>query len=310
MKRRFFFSLVLLGAMAALLIWSDTVRQAVQEGLALCAQSVIPSLFPFFVVSALLVSLGFAQFLGRPLEGFMRVLFHVGGNGAAALVLGLAGGYPVGARTAAELYRQGLCTRWEAERLLGFCNNCSPAFAVSILGWGVFRSGRAGVWLYLIHVLSALLTGMLLARLDRQPLPRPGTARRSSAAPASPSPVSLSGALVGAVQSGLQSILGVCAFVVLFMVVLLPLRAVPGHLGDVLVGAVELFNGANRLTADRAGFLLASALLGWGGLSVHCQTLSVLSGSGLSTRSYWLGKALQGLFSAALAWELVALGQA
>ena len=80
--------------MAALLIWSDTVRQAVQEGLALCAQSVIPSLFPFFVVSALLVSLGFAQFLGRPLEGFMRVLFHVGGNGAAALVLGLAGGYP------------------------------------------------------------------------------------------------------------------------------------------------------------------------------------------------------------------------
>lgn len=310
MKRRFFFSLVLLGAMAALLIWSDTVRQAVQEGLALCAQSVIPSLFPFFVVSALLVSLGFAQFLGRSLEGFMRVLFHVGGNGAAALVLGLAGGYPVGARTAADLYRQGLCTRQEAERLLGFCNNCSPAFAVSILGWGVFHSGRAGVWLYLIHVFSALLTGMLLARLDRQPVPRPGTARKSSAAPASPSPVSLSGALVGAVQSGLQSILGVCAFVVLFMVVLLPLRAVPGHLGDVLVGAVELFNGANRLTADRAGFLLASALLGWGGLSVHCQTLSVLSGSGLSTRSYWLGKALQGLFSAALAWELVALGQA
>lgn len=307
MKRRFFFSLALLGAMAALLIWSDAVRQAVQEGLTLCARTVIPSLFPFFVVSALLVSLGFAQSLGRPLEGFMRLLFHVGGNGAAALVLGLAGGYPVGARTAAELYRQGLCTRREAERLLGFCNNCSPAFAVSILGWGVFHSGRAGVWLYLIHVLSALLTGMLLARLDRQPPARSGTAHRPSAAPASPPPVSLSGALVGAVQSGLQSMLGVCAFVVLFMVVLLPLRAVPGFWGTLAVGVVELFNGAARLTGDRAGFLLAAALLGWGGLSVHCQTLSVLSGSGLSTRSYWLGKALQGLFSAALAWGLTAL---
>ena len=80
MKRRFFFSLALLGAMAALLIWSDAVRQAVQEGLTLCARTVIPSLFPFFVVSALLVSLGFAQSRGRPLEGFMRILFHVGGT--------------------------------------------------------------------------------------------------------------------------------------------------------------------------------------------------------------------------------------
>ena len=295
-KKRALLWILLLGTMAALLVWSGPVRQAVQEGLALCGRSVIPSLFPFFVAAALLVSLGFAQWLGNLLEGFMRPLFGIGGNGAAALVLGLVGGYPVGARTAAELYRQGLCTRTEAERLLGFCNNCSPAFVVGILGQGIFGDSRAGAWLYLIHVLSALLTGLLLRQSGKRPEKAPPRAHL----PVS-QPETFSGALVSAVQSGLQALRGVCAFVVLFMVVLLPLRSLPGLPGDLLVGAVELFNGAQRLTPDRTGFILAAGLLGWGGLSVHCQTLSVLAGNGLSARAYWLGKAVQGGISAVLA---------
>lgn len=302
-KKRVLLWMLLLGAMAALLVWSGPVRQAVQEGLALCGRSVIPSLFPFFVAASLLVSLGFAQWLGDLLEGFMRPLFGIGGNGASALVLGLVGGYPVGARTAAELYRQGLCTRTEAERLLGFCNNCSPAFVVGILGQGIFGDSRAGVWLYLIHVLSALLTGLVLRQGSRQSEKAPPRAHL----PAS-QPKPFAEALVSAVQAGLQAMLGVCAFVVLFMVALLPLRSLPGLPGDVLVGAAELFNGAQRLTPDRTGFVLAAGLLGWGGLSVHCQTLSVLAGSGLSARTYWLGKAAQGGISAALALGAVMLG--
>ncbi|MBU5626206.1 sporulation protein [Oscillibacter sp. MSJ-2] len=290
MKRKLLYLFLLL-TMAALLYWSQDVRAGVQEGISLCLQSAIPSLFPFFVVSSLLIDLGFADALGRRLEGLMQPLFHVGGAGAAALALGVLGGYPVGAGTAAALYSQQALSRDEAQRLLAFCNNCSPAFAVNVLGLGVFGSGRIGFCLWLIHVLAALLTGLFF-RGKRSDL-RGVRLRRVKKA------LSFSEAFVKAAGSGARSMAGVCAFIILFSVALLPLRRLGGETGALLIGFTELFNGAALLSADRLGFLTAAGLLGWGGLSVHCQTLSVIPG--LSSRYYWMGKSIQCLLCVLLA---------
>ncbi|NLU24484.1 MAG: hypothetical protein GXW99_07225 [Clostridiales bacterium] len=72
------------------------------------------------------------------------------------------------------------------------------------------------------------------------------------------------------------------------------------HQGLIL-GLLELTNGILSLTPDRAGFLSAAVLLGFGGLSVHCQTAAVLSGTDLSLKYYWLGKLMQAGFSFLLA---------
>lgn len=87
------------GALAILLLrQAETAAQAVRDGIQLCLTSVIPALFPFFAVSSLLVALGAAEAAGRVLAHPFRRLFRCGGAGCAALLLGLVGGYPVGAR--------------------------------------------------------------------------------------------------------------------------------------------------------------------------------------------------------------------
>lgn len=91
----------------ALICWPKEVSAAVRDGLGLCYNVIIPSLFPFFILSSLVVSLGMAGYLGRLLEPVMRPLFHVSGACAAALALGFIGGYPVGARSALTLYENG-----------------------------------------------------------------------------------------------------------------------------------------------------------------------------------------------------------
>ena len=98
----------LIFCLMALLFLPDIGAQAARDALALCAQTVIPSLFPFFVLSSLLVSCGAADTLSHLLSPLMRPLFGLSGTGAAALGLGLCGGYPVGARTAAALADLGL----------------------------------------------------------------------------------------------------------------------------------------------------------------------------------------------------------
>ena len=268
----------------------------VAAALALCARSVIPALFPFLAVSTLLLRLGFGELAAPWLAGLMEPLFRVDGAGSSALLLGLVGGYPIGPRTTAELYRQGSLRKDEAERLLTFSNNSNPVFLISVLGIGVFGSVRVGIWLWLIHVLSALLTGLCFRRY-----------RASSSAPQAPTrgsafhAVSFSAALVESVRAACSGILSVCAFVLFFYVLARPLSALPPPLGPVLVGVTELFSLTPLLTADRFGFVLSAAASGWGGLSVLCQTAAVLEGSGLSPRSCVLGKAVQGLFSLLLA---------
>ena len=111
-------SLLLCGVLVWFLADAGQVRQDVSAALALCARSVIPALFPFLVVSTLLLRLGFGELAAPWLAGLIEPLFRVDGVGSSALLLGLVGGYPIGPRTTAELYRQGALRRDEAERLL------------------------------------------------------------------------------------------------------------------------------------------------------------------------------------------------
>lgn len=288
--------------LCGLLIWfladAEGVRSAAAEALALCAGSVIPALFPFLAVSSLLVSLGLGQWLSPYLSGLMSGLFRLPGPAGSALLLGLAAGYPVGARTAAELYRSGQLTRGEAERLLTFCNDSNPVFLVSVLGAGVFGSVRTGLWLWLIHVSAALLTGLLFRGREGASLHRPLRCAPADSLPSFPA------ALVDAVRGAAGTMLSVCAFVTLFFVLSAPLAHLPPPLGPLLTGTLELFSLTPRLTADRFGFVLASGCAGWGGVSVLCQTAAVLEGTGLSPRPCVLGKLTHGLLSALLAAAL------
>ena len=274
---------------AALLLFPAESAAAASEGVTLCLTTVLPALFPFFVLSSLLVQSRVPRLLSRALAGFMHPLFGVSGAGASALILGLLGGYPVGARTVAELYARGEVEQDEAEQLLVFCNNSGPGFFLGVCGTAVFDSARAGAYLYLIHVFSALVTGVLLRRELGLPRRKPTQGRSA--------PLDLA----AAVQGAFAAVGSVCAFVIFFMVLLrlmmlIPLlNALPPLPRAALFGFVEMTNGVAALPSTRAGFVLCAAIMNWGGLSVQAQTRAMLAEGGLSARRCALGKAVQTL---------------
>ena len=313
--------LALLIATAGLVAAPGEAISGAKDGLTLCFNVIVPSLFPFFVLSSLVVDLGLAAYLGRALEGLMRPLFQVSGSCAAAVALGFIGGYPVGARTALQLYQQGLCSKTEAERLLAFCNNSGPAFILGVVGAGIFGDSRVGFLLYLTHALASLLVGLLFRFYG-------GSERRhlSKSCPKPIRTVTVPAAFTGAVTRSLQSTLNICAFVVFFAVVLQLLSAygVFAALANLLAlagfeqewarrlvaGLLELSSGVSSLrgSTQLAGRVsMAAFMLGWAGLSVHCQVLSFLVDSGLSAKTYLAGKLFHGLIAAGLTWGLTRL---
>ena len=96
MKKRIYI-LLALGALAALTAFSAQAQDSVRDALRLCADTIIPSLFPFFVLSVLLNRLGLPGMLSRLMGRAASALFGVSGEGASALFIGLTGGYPMGA---------------------------------------------------------------------------------------------------------------------------------------------------------------------------------------------------------------------
>lgn len=283
-------TLLLLFLPALAVFWivrSADVHAATEAALRLCVYTLLPALFPFFVLTSLLISLGFPELLSRLLTRPMARLFHLGGGGASALLLGFLGGYPAGARTVCELYTAGEVSRDEAERLLAFANNASPAFFVSFVGGEVFGDPRLGLWLWLIHVFSALAVGLLFR--GKGPVRRCALPRREAA--------SFSAALVPAVASALSAYLTVCSFVLLFSLVSFPLD---GH--PLLLGLFELSRGVAALPATRLGFALAGFFCGFGGLAVQLQTLAFILPAALSARKHIAGKLLQGILAGTLSF--------
>lgn len=293
MKRFFSLALPLLFSLL-LLTQGQTAAQGVRDGLSLCAQSVIPALFPFLTAVGLLLRLGAAAAVQKWFAPLMGPLFHLRGVCVLPLAAGLMGGYPTGAKITADLWRQGLLSRQEAERCLAFVNNCGPAFLLSFAGQTVLGSPAAGVWLYGIHILSALLTGLLLCR---RPVP-PG---EEGISPAAIQCMGFGEALVDAVRGAVTGILQICGFVVLFhgLAALLPFSGP-------IVGVLEMVSGLSSLSPGAVGFAAAAVMTAWGGLSVHCQTMAVTGG--LSLRLYWVGKLLQPLLSLLLALAVLGLG--
>lgn len=274
-------------AMAVLILDAKTALAGAQSGLELCVRVVIPSLFPFLFLSVMVTG----SLMGRniPMLRPLGMLCRIPKGAESLLAVGLLGGYPVGAQSIAQAYNEGLLTKEDARRMLGFCSNAGPSFIFGMLA-GVFDS--AVLWvLWGIHILSAVLTGLLL------PGGSSGVTDSRRAPAVSPS---------AALERSLKVMATICGWVIVFRVLLTFLQRwflwmLPNEAEIAVSGLLELTNGCCRLQlAETEGlrFILASMLLGFGGICVGLQTVSVTKG--LGTGMYFPGKLIQTGISFAL----------
>ena len=306
-----------LGLFGALIISAQTVVACTRDALKLCAEVIIPSLFPFFVMSLLLNKLGLPQMLSSALSPAAGKILGVSGAGASALIIGLTGGYPLGAAYIADMLSSGVISRREGERLLAFCNNSGPAFIIGAIGAGVFSSSMAGIYLYAIHILAAVLTGVIIRFITHGDIDR--TAPKSIESASLPT---FGEAFPEAVRGAVIAVLNVCGFVVVFSVLVGILNSegffslAVGQIATLtgweltrtralLTGLLELGSGVGSmrgLALTPANLSLAAFLVGWGGLSVHFQTASVITESGIKGALHFAGRLISACIGGIIAY--------
>ena len=322
-----------------LVIFSNSALLAAKNGIALWANSVVPSLLPFFIATELLCSTSFVHDIGRTFEPFIKPLFNVSGEGGFAFIMGIISGYPTGAKIASRFWQDGICTKEECERLLSFTNNSGPLFIIGTVGISMFGNSTIGILLFITHVFASITVGIIFRFWKKgvasksKSLYRVNSNLSSSFTHSSTSTISLLnlGEIIGnSITNSISTILVIGGFVILFSVIISILNAshiiqllsftahpffsainLPVELSQyLLTGFLEITNGINgivsvHLKTITINIVLASFLLGFGGLSVMLQVLSIISKTDLSPKPYIIGKLLHGVIAAIYTYAMI-----
>lgn len=290
MQKRFWTCAIASLGLIALILDTKTALRGAQEGLELCIRSILPALFPFCVLSKLINN----TLIGKPLP-FLRPVGKLCGipeGGESILLLGLLGGYPVGAQSVSDACKSGALSLHDARRMLGFCSNAGPAFLFGILGV-LFQDTRPLWSLLMIHIASAILVATILPNKSKS------TCHLRDKAPLT---------LPAAVEESTKTMSIVCSWVILFRIILnfcqrWFLWLFDANIQVTIAGLLELSNGCislNTVASEGLRYILGAAFLGFGGICVAMQTVSVSKDIGIGL--YFPGKVMHSCISFILAW--------
>lgn len=281
----------------AILTFPAVAARAVGEALRLCAELLIPSLFPLTVASELMTATGATRAIARPLARPISRLLGVGERAAEVYILGLVGGYTAACRSAVMLFERGELTRRDCESIIALSSLPSVGFVVGFVGSGLFGEARVGWWLWGITVASTFILAIFNRLL---PTPRRGTQEHGSVTAERKKALGGAALTVRAISGGAQAMLLVCGCVVFFSVVGgIACEILPHGASAVVMPILEITGGV--VEGARIGAAVCAACIGHSGLCVHCQIIALTESAGLDYRKYFVLKILQGAICAVLA---------
>lgn len=280
-----------------LILDSKNASASTANAIELCLKTVIPSLFPMFVLSGLVVS-GISGASGGWISSLESLIRLPTGSGSIFL-MGVLGGFPIGAQCIGQAVSENRLSRQDGVRMLGFCSNCSPAFLFGILG-SMFRSASVPFLIWIIQLESALLIAAFW----------PGQAAKAD--PSEATAISLS----DAVLRSIRSMANVCAWVILSAVAtgflerwLFPI--LPSPLPELLRGLLELTGGilgTGAIESENLRMLLCTLFVCFGGICVLLQIQSIAAAHNLSMKTCIQQKIAHGLLGLLLTAALIHIG--
>lgn len=305
-----------------LIIFPGISIKAATKGLNLWFSIIIPSLLPFFVVFEIINKSGIVKLIGVVLEPIMRPLFNVPGCSSLILAAGTFGGYPMGAKLTSDLKKDKAISDIEAERLISFTNNSGPVFIIGAVCAGMLQMPELGPILLICHITSSLTVGILFRFYKKNSSEkvenRKGVIKSIVTSWKSINFSNIGGIIGESVKSSMLVLISVGGFIIVFSVIINLLietgiisnlsqylsnilNLPQNSIGSILCGFVELTTGTHmqsQLNIPLMEKLMAlSFMIGWSGLSVHMQVISILSSCNIKPNTYILGKTLQSILS-------------
>lgn len=297
--------LSLLLFLALILIFPSLAFAGAKNGLLLWWDTLMPTLLPFMIVSGLIIRLRITRILSYVFYPILKKFLPVSQEGCYPVFIGFLAGYPVGAKTTADLVLQSSLNLKEAQFLCAFTNNASPMFVLGYIASASLLSPQIGLLLLLILNLASYFSALLIFHFSCK-LHRCSTScvNANEIKSTMASPKFQFTMLDDAILSAFEVVTKVGGYLVLFSVLASFIRSLP--LGNAtitacLTGILEITTGIQNISILNipldVKIVLVTTVTAFGGLSGFAQTKSVISQTTLSSTSYILTKVLSAIIA-------------
>lgn len=276
MKKNILIFIILLLLIQILMFSSDIIK-SVRFAFDIWKNNVFPSLFPFFVLSEILIKLGFVEIVGNFFKPIMKFLFKTSGESAFIFIMSIISGNPSSAKYTKELYDQKLIGENEASKILTFTHFCNPLFILGTIGISFFSSSKIGLDLLISHYLGNLVIGLFMR--NKMPV-KTLFIKKKRISQNENLGVIITNALFNSINT-LLLILGSIS-ICLVLTTIISKNIDFGIIGNNLsYGLIEVTQGVKYVSLNslpiRIKEVLCVIFLSFGGLSIHLQVISMIS---------------------------------
>ncbi len=294
-KKNFFKIALVLLSFVFMFKFPFAVTDGVTEGLRICFYIIVPSLFPFMVLSTYITKSNIFEFTYRFLAPVSKFLFRQPANTVPVIIMSMVGGFPVGIKMTSNLLGDGMITEKQAQRLCFFCMNGGPAFIITAVGINMLGSMRAGVIMFASLCISSFILGIFTRFLGDKNELKEHTQKQATL-------VSLS----TAVSDTLQSILGICAWVVIFSAITSCLKNCieNENIFIAISSFLEVAKGCVAL-AGKMPIPVITAIIGFSGFCIHCQVISNLKECGVKYSHFFVCRVLNGALASFISYLIL-----
>lgn len=285
------------------LIEKVLVYDSVNYGLKIWVQNLIPTLFPFFIISDILINFNLISYIPKTIRNIFKYLFNITDNMFTVLILSVLSGFPSNAKNVRTLYDRSIISLDEANHILIFSHFPNPLFVLTTVGIFFLNNKTIGI----ILLCSLYISNLLLALLFRKYFKHSDYNNTNIKI----NKVFFGDILISSIKKAIDTILLICGILVIFMLI----SSIINHTFNfnsynsmIIKGILEMTIGLEMLGTLNLSIIhkviIASCFLSFSGLSVHMQIFSQLTGTNIKYRYFFIGRIFQMILSAIVSYIL------
>lgn len=283
-----------------LIIYRNLVFDTVGFSLNIWITSLLPALFPFFIVSDILINYDVIKYFPKVIRNSIKYLFNVSDNGLVIILLSMLSGFPSNARNIKNMYLDKKITKEEGEHLLYFTHFSNPMFILGTIPL-ILNSNKISKYILISHYLANIILGICLRKYNR--------VNDSNTSNYKEDKHNFGLVLTTSIRKSLDSVLGILGTLTVFLIIstlLINFFNLDNTSSLLIKSILELTSGLKELGSynllDKHLLIISSCILSFGGLSVHMQVINELIDTDINYKNYFIGRILQVVLSLGISY--------
>lgn len=305
MKNKLFniFTIILcIFVLVELLVRKSLIYLSILYAINMWVNNLIPALFPFFIISDILINYNITKFIPRIIRKFCKSIWGITDNMFTILILSMISGFPSNARNTRTLYDKGLITLDEANHILIFSHFSNPVFILTTVGTFFLGNEKVGTIILISHYLSNFILGFMFRKkfhhIDKDNMDDIKSNNFGTV-------------FINAIKRAIDTIILICGIVVIFLMlasIVINLFNFNIYNSMIIKGLFEITIGIEALSKLGLSItykaIIASCFLAFGGLSVHMQVISQITDTDIKYSYFLIGRLWQTIITGVITYFL------